>query len=139
MGLGVITLLCLGGVGVFASWYDGATKIQRKAPDAVVDSYLRAYLVARDDQQTKLYTCKSGGDFAQIAAYRADIVSREKQYSITIQVTWGPLKVATSGDRGTVGVELTRSITDSEQLTDTWQVAIVDQDGWRVCGATKTA
>jgi hypothetical protein len=139
MGLGIVVLLCLGGVGVFVSLYDNATAIKRSEPDAVVDSFLRAYLVARDDKQVALFTCKSGGDFTQIAAYRTDIVSREKQYSVTIQVTWGPLKVVTSGDKGTVDVDLTRSITDSEQLSDSWQVAVVDQDGWRVCGATKTS
>jgi hypothetical protein len=35
-----------------------------------------------------------------------------------------------------VGVDLTRSIGNRETLTDAWQFAIVDQDGWRVCGAT---
>jgi hypothetical protein len=139
MGLGIVVLLCLGGVGVFVSLYDNATAIKRSEPDAVVDSFLRAYLVARDDKQVALYTCKSGGDFTQLAAYRADIVAREQKYSLTIQVTWGPLKVATSGDKGTVGVDLTRSIANSEQLTDPWQVAIVDEDGWRACGATKVS
>ncbi|MDT5031284.1 MAG: hypothetical protein QOC94_1455, partial [Actinoplanes sp.] len=50
MGLGIVVLLCLGGVGVAISLYDGATKIQRSEPDAVADSFLRAYLVNRDDK-----------------------------------------------------------------------------------------
>jgi hypothetical protein len=139
MGLGIVVLLCLGGVGVFVSLYDNATAIKRTAPDAVADSFLRAYLVDRDDQEASLYMCKAGGDFAQLTAYRADIVGRERQYSITIQVTWEGLKVATSGDKGTVDVNLTRSIVNSEQISDLWRLAVVDQDGWRVCGATKVS
>jgi hypothetical protein len=139
MGAGILALLCLGGVGVAISLYDEATKINRSAPDAVVDGYLRAYLVQRDDQETAFYTCKSGGDFGQIEAYRADIIAREAQFSTSIQVTWEDLTVSTNGSQGEVGVVLTRSISDSESLTDNWRFAIVDQDGWRVCGASKAA
>jgi hypothetical protein len=28
---------------------------------------------------------------------------------------------------------------DTEQLTDTWRFVVVDQDGWRVCGAAPVA
>jgi len=135
--LGIGALLCAGGVGVVVSLYDNATAIKRTAPDAVVDSFIRAYLVDRDDKEAALYTCKSGGVFTQLAAYRTDIENRERQYSITIQVTWGSLRVSTSNGKGTVGVDLTRYIINSEQLTDTWQIVVVDQDGWRACGATK--
>jgi hypothetical protein len=38
-----------------------------------------------------------------------------------------------------VEVDLTRSVASREQLTDTWQVAVVDEDGWRVCGASRVA
>jgi hypothetical protein len=139
MGLGIVALLCLGGVGIFASLYNSATAIKRTSPDAVADSFLRAYLVNRDDKEASLFECKTGADFAQLAAYRTDIVSRERQYTITIHVTWEGLKVATSGDKGTVDVDLTRSIVNSEQISDSWQLSVVDQDGWRVCGATKVS
>ena len=66
LGAGIVALLCLGGVGVFISLYDEATEIRRTAPDAVVDGYLRAYLVNRNEDETKLYTCAAGGDFAAI-------------------------------------------------------------------------
>ena len=137
MGLGLMLLLCLGGVGVFVSLYNNATAIKRSAPDAVVDSFLRAYLVDRSDQETSLYTCKSGPNLAELSAYRADIQSRERRFSMGIHVTWEGLKVATRGANGTVDVDLTRSIGDSEQITDRWRISIVDQDGWRVCGANK--
>jgi hypothetical protein len=137
MAAGIAALLCLGGVGVAIALYDEATQINREAPDAVVDGYLRAYLVQRDDAETAFYTCKSGGDFAEIQAYRMDIVDREARFSTSIRVTWEDLRVTTNGSRGEVEVDLTRSISDSESLTDKWRVILVDEDGWRVCGATK--
>nr|BFE67311.1 hypothetical protein GCM10020092_006120 [Actinoplanes digitatis] len=58
-GAGILALLCLGGVGVFISFYDEATKIERSKPDAVADQFLRAYLVNRDDKEVSLFTCKA--------------------------------------------------------------------------------
>ncbi len=139
MAAGVLGILCLGGVGVAVLLYDEETKIERTAPDAVVDRYLRAYLVDRDENQQQLFACKSGGDFAQLEAYRKDIESRESQFSIRIQVSWEDLRVATSGTRGTVDADLTRAIQDSEQVTDSWRFTVVDEDGWRVCGAARTS
>ncbi len=137
LGAGILTLLCLGGVGVFISVYDEATQIKREAPDAVVDSYLRAYLVDRDDDETSLYTCKSGGDFAAIQAYRAEILDVETTNSTSVQVSWEGLRVSAPGRQGSVDVDLTRSIGSREKVTDAWRIAVVDQDGWRVCGATR--
>jgi hypothetical protein len=138
MGLGIAALLCLGGVGVFVSLYDSATAIKRTAPDAVVDSFLRAYLVNRDDKEASLYQCQSNGNFAQIQALRSDIVRREKQYTIGIRVSWTTLTVSTQGGRTTVSTEIRRTISDgSERTSDPWRFQMVDKDGWRVCGATE--
>jgi hypothetical protein len=138
MGLGLMVLLCLGGVGVFVSLYDGATQIKRTAPDAVVDNFLGAYLVNRDDSEAELYQCKSGADFAELQAYRADIITREKNSSVGIRVSWSSLTVATKGNSGTVTTDLTKATVNGyEHITKPWQFTVVDQDGWRVCGATQ--
>jgi hypothetical protein len=138
MGLGIIALLCVGGVGVFVSLYDSATAIKRSAPDAVVDNFLGAYLVNRDDDEAALYRCKAGGDFSQLEAYRTDIATREKNFSVGIMVSWTSFTVATSGERGTVTTDLTKATADgTERITKPWQFTVVDQDGWRVCGATQ--
>lgn len=137
---GVMAILCLGGAGVVFLIYDQATEIKRTAPDAVVDSFLRAYLVNRDDQEASLYQCKSGGDFSEIAAFRSDIVSRESQYSIGINVTWTSLTVSTAAGETTVSTDIRRAISDgSESTSDSWRFAMVDQGGWRVCGATQVS
>jgi len=136
MGAGILALLCLGGIGVVISLYDEATKIERTAPDAVVDNFLAAYLVNRNDEEAALYMCQSGGDFSQVEAYRNDVTSREKDHSVGIRISWAGLTVATQGKQGTVVTELTRTTTDqSGRDSQTWEFAVTDDDGWRVCGA----
>ena len=132
---GILALLLVGGVGVFISLYEEATEIKRTAPSAVVVGYLRAYLVHRDDDETSLFTCESGGSFAAIEAFRSDIINIETANSTTVQVSWENLKVATSGTQGSVELDLTRYVGDQEQITDKWKFDVLDQDGWRVCGA----
>lgn len=139
LAVGVLGILCAGGVGVAVLVYDEETKIERAEPDAVVDNFLRAYLINRDQKQVRLYACKAGGAFAQLEAYRTDIANREAQFSTGIQISWEGLIVSTSEAKGTVDADLTRAIGDSEQITDGWRFEIVDEEGWRVCGASKTS
>lgn len=136
MAAGITSLLCLGGIGVFISFYDEATKIERTAPDAVVDNFLRAYLVNRDDQQASLFTCKSNLDLSLLKSFRDDIQSREQRFSIGIRVDWTSLTVSTESGRTTVSTDIRRTISDgSERTTDGWRFSLMDQDGWRVCSA----
>jgi hypothetical protein len=126
----------MGGVGVVVSLYDEATEIKRTAPDAVVDNFLRAYLVNRDDERASLYQCKSRGDFTKIADYRSDIVAREKQFSVGILVSWSTFTVSVDGSRATVTTDLIKTAADrSGRLSNSWSFTVVDQGGWRVCGA----
>jgi len=138
LAIGVVALLCLGGVGVAISLYDEATEIKRSAPDAVADSYLRAFLVNRDDAETALYTCESGGNFAQIEALQAENEATERQYSLGVRVTWTSFDVVTANGQTTVSTDLVRTLSDnSERDSERWQLRMVDEDGWRVCGAVK--
>jgi hypothetical protein len=139
MGAGILALLCVGGVGVIISLYDEATEIKRTTPDAAVVGYLRAYLVNRDQEETSLFTCSSGGNFTEVEALRADMVNIETTNSTSIEVAWENLQVTTSGAQGSVELDLTRYIGDREQVTDRWRFDLVDQDGWRVCGAARVA
>jgi hypothetical protein len=135
---GFLALLCVGGVGAFFVLYDEATEIKRTEPDAVVDSFLAATLVNRNDQEASLYQCKSGGDLQQIMQFRDDTAKREKDFSVGISVTWSSLDVNVTGTSGTVNADLTRTISGQMGRDSTsWQFAVVDEGGWRVCGATK--
>lgn len=141
VGLGVVLLLCLGGGAVFLSLYNNATEIKRAAPDAVADSFIRAYLVDRDDQEASLYTCKSGANLTNIDALRTQLVNREKQYDVKVVVTWGALTVSGTGDNREVETDLliagTQNGATVSSHTETWQFGLVQQDGWRVCSAAK--
>jgi hypothetical protein len=138
MTAGIVALLCLGGIGVFISFYDETTKIKRTAPDAVVDGFLRAYLVNRDGKETALFTCRSGPNLTELDAFRTDIQSREQRYSIGIRVDWTSLVITKEGDKTLVTTDIRRALADgSERTTDSWQFLVVDDDGWRVCGATQ--
>ena len=82
--------------------------------------------------------CKSGADLSRLSAYRADIVALEREFTVGIRVSWSSLTVATNGGRGTVTADLVKTATDrSGRVSDPWQFDVVDQDGWRVCGATQ--
>ena len=144
MGAGILALLCLGGVGVVVSLYDGATEIKRTAPDAVADSFLRAYLVDRDDKQVALFTCKSGADLAAISALRTELVDREKEFDVKVSVSWSSLTVSeTDENKRSVGTDLiiagNMNGEATSRHTESWTFDLVDDDGWRVCGAAKTS
>jgi hypothetical protein len=139
---GILALLCLGGAGVVVSLYDNSTKIQRSAPDAVVDNFLRAYLVNRDDKAASLYQCKAGADLAAISALRTEMVDREKNFDVKVSATWSTLTVG-GGDpaRKTVTTDLNiAGASDGNTVsrrTETWSFGLVDDDGWRVCTASR--
>ena len=136
MGAGIVTLLCVGGIGVFISLYDEATEIKRSEPDAVVDNFLGSYFMNRDDREASLYTCDDA-DLAALSAYRETMIKVEKDHTVSVRVSWSSLTVATNGATGTVTTELVQTATDSSRLSDTWQFEVADRNGWRVCGATE--
>jgi hypothetical protein len=142
MGAGIIALLCLGGVGVFVALYDEATEIKRQDPDAVVDGFLRAYLVNRDGQEESLFVCRSGADLAPLATLREEMVKREEGFDVKVNVTWGGLTVTGEGaERRAVSTDLTIAGTSNGQTqsrrVESWTFGVVEDDGWRVCSADK--
>ena len=137
-----MALLCLGGVGIAISIYDGATKINRAAPDQVTSSFLRAYLVNRDDQEASLFTCKSGARLDSVAALRTAMIDREKNFGTTVTASWESLKISSpSKAAATVSVDLVIIGSSKGQQvsshSEPWAFELVDDSGWRVCGATK--
>ncbi|MEV6488159.1 hypothetical protein AB0M20_05885 [Actinoplanes sp. NPDC051633] len=138
MGAGILALLCLGGVGVFISVYDQATEIKRTAPDAVVDSYLGAFLQNRDDEEAALYVCKSGANLSALQAFRARFMAVEKDQSVGIDLSWTSISVTVVGDRATASTDLKWLATDGAHGLQPFRFGLVDKDGWRVCSATST-
>jgi hypothetical protein len=141
---GLVALLCLGGVGAFVTLYDDATKIDRSAPDVAVDNYLRAYLVNRDDTQAALFSCQSKEGLSPMSELREELVRRERDFDVKVNVTWSSLTVTEVGAaRREVNTGLTIAGSANGQprsrRTEGWAFDVVDEGGWRVCGATKVS
>ncbi|SCG76044.1 hypothetical protein [Micromonospora humi] len=139
---GVVALLCAGGAVVGFVLYDRATAPDRSAPDVVVDNYLRAFLMDRNDIKAEEYTCGGRADLDGVRALRDDLVAREQRFGTTISVSWGPLTARESGDVAAVDVELIISASvDGVSQTDRqgWRFETRRGDSWGVCAARRAA
>lgn len=134
---GVLTLLCLGGLATGLVLYHRASAPDRSAPDVVVDNYLRAFLVDRNDARADLFTCEGGSQLEAMRSLRTDLLAREQELNVTILVSWGGLVIKGEGNTASVVTVIRRSATVDgiqQSLTDTWQFDVRKEDDWRVCG-----
>jgi len=139
---GVVALLCLSGVAVAYVLYDKATAPDRSAPDVVVDNYLRAFLVDRDDVRAGQYACTDNSALAELRNLRTDLQEREKRFETTFRVSWGSLDVRRDGNSAEVRVNLTISaVVDQISQSDRqpWRFVTRLADDWRVCEAGRAA
>ncbi|MDG4804280.1 hypothetical protein [Micromonospora sp. WMMD980] len=137
---GVLALLCTGGAVAGFVLYDRATAPDRSAPDVVVDNYLRAFFVDRNDTKADEYTCGGRADVDGLRVLRDDLVAREQRFDATIAVSWGPLTAQESADVAVVNVELIISaFVDGVSQADRqgWRIETKREDGWGVCAAQR--
>jgi hypothetical protein len=139
----VAGVTAVGGIGYGFLLYDQATRPDRSAPDVTVDNYLRGLLMERDDTRAGLYACRDGSNLAEIRAFRTEIEERERQLNTSIGVSWGALDVQHESDGSAMvstDVRRTASVGGALQsVVDRWTFRVVDESGWRVCGAAKVA
>jgi len=125
--------------GALLLTYHEATKIDRSNPEVVLIRYLDATFERKDPAMAGLYTCSDPKDLAPLGALRADLEKREKDFGVTISVTNGVMSL----DRGTITTTLTmEAFKDggrNSRWTEPWRFQMVDEDGWRVCGAERLA
>ncbi|SCL14759.1 hypothetical protein GA0070624_0515 [Micromonospora rhizosphaerae] len=141
MVAGVLALICVGGAVVGYVLYDRATAPDRSAPDVVVDNYLRAFLVDRNDTKANEFACEAGADLGAVRSLRDDLVAREKRFGTTISVSWGSLTVQRHGDVADVEVDLIISaLVDGISQSDRqgWSFVARLGDDWRVCEGKPT-
>lgn len=120
-------------------YYDKATAPDRSAPDVVVDNFLREYLVHRNDEAARQFTCSDQSELVEIARQRDDIQQREQTFSVKIAVTWGSLDVGPESN-GAVPVTTKLILSTDTNLgpqedQEVWQFQVRQESGWRVCGA----
>jgi hypothetical protein len=140
---GMVALLCLGGVGLAFVLYNEETKPDRSAPDVVVDNFLRALFIDRNEATADMYACKTDAGLQTIYDWKTDVETQERRLDTTITVSWGELAVETQGTEQvavTTDISRTAHVDGSTQnLLDRWRFEVVDENGWRVCGAERVS
>ncbi|MEH1099259.1 hypothetical protein [Micromonospora sp. CPCC 205561] len=138
----VVVALCLGGVAAGYVLYQRAAAPDRSAPDVVVDNYLRAFLVDRNDTRADLFTCAKREGNSPLRALRDDLVVRERRFSTAFMISWGSLQVQKQGESAEVRVDLIVSahvdgISQSDRQS--WRFTTRLEDEWRVCSGDRAA
>jgi hypothetical protein len=135
--VGVVAAVCASGSVVGYVLYDKATTPDRGTPTVAVFQYLAAYLDDRDDQRAAEFTCDGKPDIAEVKAARDDLISREKQYGITISVEVdGVFETSRSGKDAEVnaGIVLLAVVAGQpNRVVEHWDFQTRDTGGWRVC------
>lgn len=138
---GGLVLLLAAGVTVAYIAYDRYTKPDRSAPDVVVDSYLRSFLVYRNDVQAGQYACEDQTGLAPLRAARGEMEARERELAADFDVSWGALQVSEHGESADVTVEIVitnwvDTLAYSAHQSWRFDTRLID-DEWWVCQATR--
>ncbi|MEU7825297.1 hypothetical protein [Catellatospora sp. NPDC049133] len=138
----LVAVAGVAGVTAVVLAYHEVTKIDRSNPKIVLDEYLRAALVAKDEVGVDLYECAHPEKLSDLRAMRADLDRRESEFNVQMLVSWGAM---TSVDKsGTMELGTSLTVTAMEngvvqgRQTELWYFELIEDDGWRVCGATRS-
>ncbi len=102
-------------------------------PTQLVDTYLRERFVDRDAHAAARLQCRTP-DLSAIDTKVRDLVARESAFSIRITTTWSDL-VPHGGPPPSVDLDLAFT-TSTSSHAEPWTFQLVQEDGWKVCGAT---
>lgn len=136
---GALAFFCMAGAGVAYVLYDNYTTPDRSAPDVVVDNYLRAFLVDRNDIRARQLICPEN-ELTELYDLRTDLQVREERFQVSIKRSWGPLALRYQEDAAEVEVQLTLSaVVNGIAQTELqpWRFTVKRGEGWRVCSAAR--
>jgi hypothetical protein len=138
--LGVVSLLCVGGLGTGYLFYRQVSEPDRSTPGVVVRQYLQATFDDRDKSKAARFTCGRPADIGETEKLLADIVSREERFGIRITVGWENFVAEENKGAATVAVRLKIGVPEqsgqSSESFQQWTFALRHQSaGWRVCAA----
>jgi hypothetical protein len=119
--------------------YHEATKIDRTNPEVVLIRYLDATFERKDPATAGLYTCSKPEGLAPINAMQADLTKREKDFAVTISVTNGAMTRTQNVITTTLTMEAFKDGGRNARWTESWRFRMVNEEGWRVCGAEMLA
>ena len=130
----------VGGLGVAGAsllTYHEATKLDRSDPEVVTDEYLRAVLVRKDAVGADLYACSDASRLAPVRALRDDLDRRERDFGVSIVVSWGAYERTREQLVTTLTIVAIKDGVEQSGSEQRWRFTLVEEDGWRVCGAEK--
>lgn len=138
----VLTALVLGGIVGGYVLYDRATTPDRSAPEVVVDNYLRAFFVDRDETLADLFVCGDGASLAELWTLREDLIAREARFAVPFFVSWESLAVQREGNEAVAEVQLVLVISahvDGVSYSDPqpWRFTTRLGEDWRVCAGAR--
>jgi hypothetical protein len=140
--LGVVALLCVGGLGTGYFLYYKASEPDRSTPGLAVRQYLHATFETRDKAKADQFTCQGQAALGEIDQTLADIVSREQRFNIRITVGWENFVAEQAKETATVDTRLKIAVPEqtgqSSESFQLWRFDVRHQSsGWRVCGAKR--
>src|SRR5262249_43178558 len=137
----VALALCLGGLVTGYVLYDKATTPDRGTPRTAVTQYVEAKFANRDDARARRFECRSPR-LEQMDALLSDLKDRERQFEVKISVRAYNMVESGGGDTAQIDASLDVDTTVDgapQRQVQQWRFDLVQQDGWRVCGAQRTS
>ncbi|GAB3868788.1 hypothetical protein ACFPIJ_05430 [Dactylosporangium cerinum] len=130
--------ICIGGSLIAYTLYDKETRPKRSDPTESLRQYVAAKFERRDDVRVRLFICDRP-DLGQLDDLLKRIKEREAETKVGIRVTLSDTVVtgqdATAQIRGNLNIEADESGGDTSNLIQHWDFAMVESNGWRLCGA----
>jgi len=117
--------------------YHESTKIDRSNPEVVLIRYLDATFERKDPAMASLYTCANPARLGPLDSYRDELEAREKNFGVTILVTSSRMTTTDSTIQMDLHVVANKNGSVESESSDPWRFQMVDEDGWRVCGAER--
>jgi hypothetical protein len=117
--------------------YNEVTRVDRSDPQVVTDQFLRAVLVREDHAGAELYSCDDQSQDDALWALRAELDRREKEFNVTILVSWGAYSPQGSDLSTTLTITANRDGIEQSSSEQVWRFHLVEERGWRVCGAAQ--
>ncbi|WP_203912108.1 hypothetical protein [Rhizocola hellebori] len=111
--------------------------MDRSDPQVVTDQFLRAVFVRKDHPGAALYTCSDQSQDDDVWALRSELDRRESEFKVTVIVSWGAYDREGNDLRTSLTITANRDGVEQSSSEQVWRFHLVEEDGWRVCGADR--
>jgi hypothetical protein len=137
--VGVLSLVCVGGLGVAYHLYDKATAPNRSAPDVTLAHYLQSFLVEHNDADANQYVCSDQSGLAPLRTFRSGIEPKAGLAQISVGWAEGDVSFPET-DLASVPVSLTLDVGGGAQNeTVSWTFELRHDRDWCVSSALETS